>query len=81
MCIRFLQANLAELLWQFGEEELEARVRSGLSDEERWQIGREVGRMYERGERGSLPSALGKSAAFVLEGAPRELARKRRRTR
>jgi hypothetical protein len=71
--------DLAEILWQYGEDELERRVRSGLTDDEMRQIAIDAGRLMRAKIR--LSQALALAAVTVLEGGHRDLARKRRRNR
>jgi hypothetical protein len=71
--------HIAECLWQYGEEDLESQVRAGLSNERQRAIALEAGSISLKGV--LLDEALARAAVIVLEGAPRDLVRKRRRFR
>jgi hypothetical protein len=71
--------DLAEILWQYGEDDLERYVRGGLTDGEMRRIAIEAGRLKR--EKTSLAQALARAALTVLVGEHRDLARKRRRNR
>ena len=72
--------HIAECLWQYGEEDVEQRVRAGLTAEQESDIAIEAGRIAHE-ERGLLDLALARAAVSVLEGQARPLARKKRRSR
>jgi hypothetical protein len=70
--------HIAEVLWTYGEEEAEARIRSRLTEEQHLQICVAAGKIA-MAEGGLLDHALARGAIVALEGADRPLARKRRR--
>jgi hypothetical protein len=72
--------HLAEMLWEYGEDELERRVRAGLTDSEMEAIGRLA---WTLGTEQNLTwqKALSLASVSVLEGEMRALKRKRRRIR
>lgn len=76
----FAADDLANLMWEYGEEDLETRIRHGLGLDERRDIAIEAGRLNED-EGLPIQRALADAAVTVLEGQPRPLARDRRRTR
>ena len=77
--ILFEADELPTILWQYGEDELASRVRRRLSKNEHLKIAKEAMCLIHNGERGILAGVIAKAAVSVLEGKPRDLARKRRR--
>jgi hypothetical protein len=69
---------LAQILWEYGEDSLAERA-STLTDAEMKTIGEVSARVLYAGPSRLIDLALARGAIEVLEGAPREPARKRRR--
>jgi hypothetical protein len=76
----FAPDDLANVMWEYGEEALEARIRRGLTLDEQRGIALKAGRLSQI-EGLPVQLSLANAAVTVLEAAPRPLARNRRRTR
>jgi hypothetical protein len=84
----FRREALESALWTFGEDDLANAVNSGLSREQVERIGSEHAELVATrdparasGEGYAADQALAMAAVEVLEGKPRPLARKRRRSK